>query len=83
LAEGRLSGFVSGLGENAGDYASAELLLLSVFSGSVLWWLLLSFGISHVRERVTSQWLPWINRGSSGIIFTFGITAVLNYLSQV
>jgi threonine/homoserine/homoserine lactone efflux protein len=72
-----------GLAENAGDYASAGLLVLGVFSGSALWWLLLSFGVSLFRERVTSQWMLWINRVSGGIVFAFGIAAVVNYLSQV
>jgi threonine/homoserine/homoserine lactone efflux protein len=72
-----------GLAENAGDYASAGLLVLGVFSGSALWWLLLSFGVSLFRERVTSQWMQWVNRISGGIVFAFGIAAVVNYLSQV
>ena len=72
-----------GLTENTGDYASAGLLVLGVFCGSALWWLLLSFGISLFRERVTSQWMLWINRFSGGIVFAFGIAAVANYLSQV
>ena len=72
-----------GLAENADDYASAGLLVLGVFTGSALWWLLLSFGVSLFREKVTSQWMKWINRFSGGIVFTFGIAAVVNYLSQV
>jgi threonine/homoserine/homoserine lactone efflux protein len=72
-----------GLADNAGDYASAGLLVLGVFCGSALWWLLLSFGVSLFRERVTSKWMLWINRFSGGIVFAFGIAAVVNYLSQV
>jgi threonine/homoserine/homoserine lactone efflux protein len=72
-----------GLAENADDYASAGLLVLGVFSGSALWWLMLSMGVSLFRERVTSLWMLWINRFSGGIVFAFGIAALVNYLSQV
>jgi threonine/homoserine/homoserine lactone efflux protein len=72
-----------GLAENAGDYVSAGLLVLGVFSGSAFWWLLLSFGVSLFREPVTSHWILWINRFSGGIVFAFGIAALVNYLSPV
>jgi threonine/homoserine/homoserine lactone efflux protein len=72
-----------GLAENAGDYTSAGLLVLGVFSGSALWWLMLSLGVSLFRQRVTSQWMLWINRFSGGIVFAFGIAALVNYLSPV
>jgi threonine/homoserine/homoserine lactone efflux protein len=72
-----------GLAEKAGDYASAGLLVLGVFSGSALWWLTLSFGVSSLRERVTLRWMLWINRLSGGIVFAFGIAAWVNYLSLV
>ena len=65
-----------GLAASPGDYLSASLLVLGVFSGSALWWLLLSFGVSLFRERVTSQWMLWINRFSGGIVLAFGIFAL-------
>jgi threonine/homoserine/homoserine lactone efflux protein len=72
-----------GLAENGGDYASAGLLVLGVFSGSALWWLMLSFGVSLFRSRLTPSWMVWINRLSGGIVLVFGIAALVNYLFQV
>jgi threonine/homoserine/homoserine lactone efflux protein len=67
-----------GLANSPGDYLSASMLVLGVFSGSALWWLLLSFGVSLFRERVNSQWMLWINRVSGGIVLTFGIVALVS-----
>jgi threonine/homoserine/homoserine lactone efflux protein len=72
-----------GLAESAGEYASAGLLVLGVFSGSALWWWILSFGVSLFRERITSHWMVWINRFSGSVVFAFGIAAVVHYLSLV
>jgi threonine/homoserine/homoserine lactone efflux protein len=65
-----------GLAESGGDYIAATILVLGVFTGSGLWWLLLSFGVSLFRERVTSQWMVWINRISGLVVLTFGIVAL-------
>lgn len=65
-----------GLADSSGDYGSAIILVLGVFSGSALWWLILSFGVSLFRERVTYQWMMWINRASGVIVFGFGIVAL-------
>ena len=67
-----------GLANQPGDYLSAMTLVLGVFSGSALWWLVLSFGVSLFRERVTPQWMVWINRVSGLIVLTFGILALAN-----
>jgi threonine/homoserine/homoserine lactone efflux protein len=65
-----------GLANSGGDYIGAVVLVLGVFTGSGLWWLLLSFGVSLFRERVTPQWMVWINRISGLIVLTFGIFAL-------
>ena len=69
-----------GLASSPGDYGSASLLVLGVFSGSALWWLMLSFGVSLLRERVTSQWMLWINRISGAIVLVFGVVALVHPL---
>ncbi|MBA3533474.1 MAG: LysE family transporter [Ardenticatenales bacterium] len=65
-----------GLAETVGDYGAAALLVLGVFLGSALWWLLLSSGVSLLRPRVTPESLRWVNRGSGLVILGFGVLAL-------
>ena len=67
-----------GLAEGSGDYGLATIMVAGVFSGSALWWLMLSFGVGLFRERVTDSWMLWINRGSGILIFGFGLLALLS-----
>jgi threonine/homoserine/homoserine lactone efflux protein len=70
----------AGLGlasEASGSYAEATLLVLGVFVGSALWWMLLSGGVSLLRSRVDTRALVWINRASGAIIVAFGLLALL------
>ena len=67
-----------GLGSIAGDYGSAALLVLSVFTGSASWWLILSGSVSLLRTKVTPRVLLWINRVSGAIILAFGIIAIIS-----
>jgi threonine/homoserine/homoserine lactone efflux protein len=71
----------AGLGVGSGhDSTLAALLVLGVFLGSALWWLLLSGGISLLRTRFAPGWLPWINRLAGGVIVLFGGYALLGLL---
>jgi threonine/homoserine/homoserine lactone efflux protein len=67
-----------GLGNTAGDYGSAGLLVLCVFAGSASWWLILSVAVSLFRARVTPRVLLWINRVSGAIILGFGVVALVS-----
>ena len=69
-----------GLIESAG-YVPAAVLVLGAFSGSTLWWLLLSGGVSLFRSRIGFGTLRWVNRASGMIIFGFGVAALLGLLS--
>jgi threonine/homoserine/homoserine lactone efflux protein len=66
-----------GIGSAAGNYLSAALLVLGVFLGSGLWWLLLSGGVSLLRTRLKPRALRWVNTISGIIILGFGVTAIL------
>jgi threonine/homoserine/homoserine lactone efflux protein len=48
-------------------------LVLGVFSGSALWWLLLSQGVYWLRQRMSSTLLVWINRAAGAGITVFGL----------
>jgi threonine/homoserine/homoserine lactone efflux protein len=58
------------------DYLAAAFLVLGVFAGSALWWLILSSGAALFRSRVTSAWMHVVNRLSGAVIFTFGLYAL-------
>ena len=69
-----------GLGTGSADYVAAGLLVLGVFCGSGLWWLLLSGGVSLLRGRFSYRGLWWVNRISGILILTFGIVALIGML---
>lgn len=66
-----------GMGSSSGNYITAGVLVLGVFIGSALWWLLLSGGVSVFRPRFNSQGLRWVNRISGVVITGFGLLALL------
>ena len=65
-----------GLGNTAGDYAAASLMVIGVFLGSALWWLGLSGAVSIFRERVGSRAMRGLNRLSGLLIGGFGVGAL-------
>ena len=70
-----------GVGSASKSLFSAIAVVLGVFSGSTLWWIILTSGISLLRKKMNSQWLLWINRISGAIITLFGLVALLTLLS--
>jgi len=67
-----------GLGSAVADYGSAALLVISVFAGSALWWLILSGAVGLLRKKVTPSVLRWINRVSGAIITGFGVIILVS-----
>lgn len=57
-----------GIRGDKSDFYSATLLVLGVFLGSTLWWLVLSNLVGWLHKRLNTQTLIWINRGSGIII---------------
>ena len=55
------------------SYASASTLVLGVFTGSTLWWFVLSIVTSIFQERVSPSALRWVNRISGVMIIVFGV----------
>lgn len=70
----------AGLGLAAADqdYAEALTLVAGVFTGSVSWWLLLSGGVSLLRDRFNDQLMQWVNRLAGLIIGGFGVYTLLS-----
>lgn len=67
-----------GLANASGSYVSAGVLVLGVFIGSGLWWLILSGGVGVFREKFNPRGLQWVNRISGGIITGFGLFVLLS-----
>lgn len=59
------------------SYVTAFMVVLGVFAGSALWWLLLTSALRLLRARLTPRWLRWINRGSGAMLVIFGVVALL------
>ena len=71
-----------GLGRRVGGYGAAPVMVLGVFLGSALWWLILSVGVGLFRSALTPDRLRWVNRCSGMIIGAFGIAAFLSLMWQ-
>jgi threonine/homoserine/homoserine lactone efflux protein len=69
-----------GLAGTGGNYLSAGLLVMGVFIGSAMWWLLLSGSVGIFRERFDNNKLKWVNIISGLIITVFGLFALLSVL---
>jgi len=67
-----------GVGSQTSDYGSAGILVLGVFMGSALWWLILSSGVSMAGKKLNSHGLRWVNRISGFVILVFGLLALLS-----
>ncbi len=64
-----------GLGAYA-SYAAAGAMVLGVFLGSALWWIILSSTVGFFRSRLSQTWMSWVNRISGTMILAFGLIAV-------
>jgi threonine/homoserine/homoserine lactone efflux protein len=62
-----------GLGGANQSYLSAGLLVLGVFIGSAMWWLLLSGAAGLLRQKFTTHHIRWVNRISGFVIIGFGV----------
>ena len=67
-----------GLAGSGGDYLAALALVSGVFSGSTLWWVVLSTGVATFRRRLEQGAMRWVNRISGSIILAFGLVAILS-----
>ena len=67
-----------GLVSTSGNYISAGVLVLGVFIGSALWWLILIGGVGVFREKFNPHGLRWVNRISGAIITGFGLFALVS-----
>jgi threonine/homoserine/homoserine lactone efflux protein len=69
-----------GFGSGNGTYDAASVVVAGVFTGSMLWWLILTEGLSLLRHRLAPGIIRWIDLGSGALLFLFGATAVLSLI---
>jgi threonine/homoserine/homoserine lactone efflux protein len=62
-----------GIVQTATSYTAALTLVAGVFSGSALWWLLLSSVVSIARSRLNTRSLTWVNRAAGMVMLGFGL----------
>ena len=65
-----------GIGATRTSYDLAAILVLGIFIGSAIWWLILSGITGYFREKMRAGDLVWVNRGSGVIIVAFGLAAI-------
>ncbi|HYQ92948.1 MAG TPA: LysE family transporter [Candidatus Competibacteraceae bacterium] len=72
-------GIFTGLGLAAEErnFSAAGLLVLGVFLGSLLWWLLLGLAVGALRRRLPPDIRRWLNRAAGTVIALFGALALL------
>lgn len=61
----------------SGSYSNALLMVIGVFVGSALWWLILSEVVTLFRKRISGEVMKWVNRTAGFIIILFGLFALL------
>jgi threonine/homoserine/homoserine lactone efflux protein len=65
-----------GLSNTNGNLLQASFLVIGVFLGSSLWWLVLSEFVTFFRKKIEEKMMRLINRIAGFIIFGFGIFAL-------
>lgn len=68
------------LGGVAPHRSAALWLVFGVFTGSALWWLLLSGAVSLLSGRLGPAALAWANRLSGAVLIAFGALALVGAL---
>lgn len=71
----------AGLGlSNTNSSLLSATMVLGVFLGSALWWLILSSSVNLLRYKIGNKVLKYINMVSGGIIIVFGVIAIWNVI---
>jgi threonine/homoserine/homoserine lactone efflux protein len=68
-----------GLG-NGLSYLSATILVVGVFIGSLLWFVILSSGVTFFRKKLDLKGLRWVNKIAGILIIISGIIAIVSLI---
>jgi threonine/homoserine/homoserine lactone efflux protein len=69
-----------GVGTGGEHFLFAGILVLGIFTGSAMWWLVLSGFTGLLQKLLSPKRLQWLNRISGLIILGFGLFALLGLL---
>jgi threonine/homoserine/homoserine lactone efflux protein len=69
-----------GAGNTKDNYVLIAELVLGVFTGSFLWWAILSIAIGSLRKKFRVRGLRCINRISGILIIAFGVAVLLSLI---
>jgi threonine/homoserine/homoserine lactone efflux protein len=69
-----------GIGNVKGNYVSIAALVLGVFTGSMLWWAILSSFIGSLRDKFRTQNWQWVNKITGILITGFGLAVLLSLI---
>jgi len=62
------------------EFNTIPALLVGVFAGSAVWWLILAVVIGLIRHKIDAVTMLWINRGSAAAIIAFGLYTLVEPL---
>ena len=69
-----------GVAESPRQGIMAIALILGVFTGSTLWWVILTGVVSLLHKRIDPKGLRIVNKVSGTIISAFGLMVLLSIL---
>lgn len=69
-----------GIGDIQDNVISIVALVLGIFSGSMLWWVILISVIGSLRDKFNIHGLKWVNRISGIFLMIFGLAVLLSLI---
>lgn len=72
-----------GISQDGLSFNDGMLMILGIFCGSALWWFILTFTVSLLRNRFRPRHLLWINRISGAIIVILGAATILSIFINI
>ncbi len=68
----------SGVGYKDGNYFLTSIMVIGVFCGAALWWLILTGIVSIFHGRINPRGLQMVNRLSGTVIAAFGLLVLIS-----
>lgn len=65
-------------GAGVTDTSSAIQVVVGIFSGSMLWWILLAFIAHWLGKRLNARVLLWVNRVAGMALIGFGVYSIIS-----
>lgn len=59
-----------------GSHFDALMLVIGIFCGSTLWWLILSTLASQLRDKASGYWMRRLNQGCGIVVALFGLVQI-------